>query len=337
MADLKQAITLYQKGDRSGALKALGQALDANPALAQDQTVQKLAARITGLPVDRAASLLRNPEQREAFIRKHGKRGIQPAANRGSFLIWGFGLVLVVIVALIAVYVLRQSPIILTLNTGQTERRTLPGGAEYHIVMPNGSLLEDGWPTLVAIHGSGQSGVDLVSVLGEATRNNGILLIAPTFPDLLDNADEAVYQNARNTILLILEDMQFYSFQQRRAAPHFLGQSYAGVGSGARFVSWLAWHGLDYADAGFTMDRPLGVALVNPISRLFDAPDTLIPYLITGGADSPEANRIRNYTALLQSQGVPIISELVPGTGETITQRQIDLMFEMVQRAYQPT
>jgi hypothetical protein len=79
-ADLKRAAALYRNGDRTAALKALGQALESNPALAQVELVQTLASRITGLNTNRVLSLLADHEQREAFIRKHGS-----SAGQSSF------------------------------------------------------------------------------------------------------------------------------------------------------------------------------------------------------------------------------------------------------------
>jgi hypothetical protein len=263
---IKRALGLYQKGDDIGALKALGQALDLNPALAASENVQKLAARLTGLKPEEAAQRLADAEWREAFIVKRGRRGMK---SSGRFPGWFLGVAALLVggVFVGGLFILRslyfdQAADVLANyeGTGATEHRTVDRSPEltYEVVIPFGQPPDDGWPTLVAIHGRGQTGVDMAAQLGEATRTNRILLIAPT----LLNLKMASYADLRGTVQVVLEDARMVGMLRPASALHYRGQVFLGQREGVGLVNWLMTNGLDYSDAGFTMERPLAIMRV---------------------------------------------------------------------------
>jgi hypothetical protein len=338
----RRAVDLYRKGDSVGAAKALGQALDLYPALANDPAAAKLAARITGLAPDAAMKLLADADKRSAFILKRG-RGSSAGASSRSWLIAGVTVALLVLVVIgigVIFYGNGINNVIDRLNSGGavTERRTLISdpGREYYVVMPPGSIPENGWPTLVAVHGAGQTGADMARLFESAARDKGILLIAPTFAELQTAPNESNYENARNTILLILDEMQVAMFQSPRLSMHFLGQVYFGHSGGAAFVSWLAARGLEYAEVGFAMNMPLGVALANADSNLFP-PSALsqnIPYLITVGETHPQTNISTTYADQLKSQGLNVELQVIPDAAQLLSPEQVNLTMNLVRQVY---
>lgn len=338
----RRAVDLYRKGDSVGAAKALGQALDLYPVLANDAAAAKLAARITGLAPDAAMKLLTDADKRSAFILKRG-RGASAGTSSRSLLMAGVTVLLVILVIVIAGLIFYGSgfnDLIARLNQGgaQTERRTLErdSSREYYVVMPPGSIPENGWPTLVAVHGTGQTGADMARLFEGAARDNGVLVIAPTFTELQTAPNEASYENARNTLLLILDEMQIAMFQTPRLSMHFLGHVYFGQSSGAVYVSWLAARGLDYAEVGFAMNMPLGVALANADMTLFppSALSTNIPYLITVGEAHPQAGLSTTYADQLKNQKIQVDLQIISGAAQDLPSEQVSLTMNLVRRVY---
>ncbi|MBI5667681.1 MAG: hypothetical protein HZC41_06700 [Chloroflexi bacterium] len=194
-------------------------------------------------------------------------------SNRATpFVVFGLTVVVFVAVGLI-IGLLLNSGLALPLPSlnplaGQVERRVLErdSSREYTVVIPSGAIPANGWPTLVAIHGVGQTGADVAEAFQDAATKAGVLVIAPTLPEIHSGSTEADYENARNVLLVLLEDLQTAMFQNPRLSMHFLGQVYFGAGEGGAFVNWLNTRGLDYLDSGFAMQMPLDAITVEALS-----------------------------------------------------------------------
>jgi hypothetical protein len=335
----KRARDLHRKNDWIGAAKALGQALGIDPALRDDSSMAALAAKITGKNPDEAIETLADFDAREVFIRQRGQR-----ARRGgvpTFALVIGAAVLVLIVSIIGA-VLISRDVLSQLDVG---RLVMTGGAStfertvdrdpsitYHLVVPPGELPESGWPTLVAVHGDGQTGADMVNLFGDAARANQVMLIAPTFPDL----SQASYTDARRILLLTLDDIEVRMFEAPNVLAHILGEVYFGQAEGARFVSGTMQQGLGFSDVGFAMNAPLGVALAPDDTNLFEPSDWAlgIPYLITAGADAPQADSVTRYADYLTGRGFSVDLQVVPGDGQTITPEQVNATMQFVQEVY---
>lgn len=340
--DLRQAAALYRKGDSVGAAKALGRALDAQPALAQEEAVSRLASRITGLPPEAAVTLLRDVDRRGAFILKHGRRQQPRASSARPLVIVGLVAAIVALGGIGLVVILNSfsGAVPFGFSAALVERRT-PAAApdrEYFVAAPGGQTPETGWPTLVIVPDAGQNGEAALAPFRDAAREAGILLIAPTLPEIRAGAGEADFEAARNTLLVVLEDAEFAGLMNAATFPHFLGQVYFGAGVGASFVSWLAARGLDYAETGYAMEMPLGVILADGRPRLF-APSELsrgIPYRVLVSETHPDAALSRDYARLLDERGLRVDLQQLPGDGQTLAAASAALALEWTASAYQP-
>jgi hypothetical protein len=338
----QRALEHFQKGNRAAAIKALGAALDIDRSLKNDERIQRFAAHLTGQPAEQALAALTDVSQREALIMRLGTRKPGTSMPLQSRPLWIFGTVIIcltfmAILALVLSGQLTANTFNLLAGKGQVEKFQLESRLEqeYFIAVPLGLPPEDGWPTLVAVHGAGQTGQDMVNALGEATKNNGILLIAPTFTAIRDDA--AFYEDGRNTVLLIMEEVKQKTFSQPSLYPHFLGAVYFGYGEGGPLVTYVAWKGLNYAEVGYTMDGPLGVALVNSRAPLFDAPAYVIglPYLLLYGELAPQAGISRDYNNRLTGQGAQVMLTAAAGADEKMTAEQVDRVVGFVLQMYQ--
>lgn len=195
-------------------------------------------------------------------------------SNRATpFVVFGLTVAVFVAVGLV-ISLLLNSGLALPLPslnplTGQVERRVLERdpSREYSVVIPSGGIPANGWPTLVAIHGAGQTGADVAAAFKDAAIKAGVLVIAPTLPEIHTASTEADYENARSMLLVLLEDLQIAMFQNPRLSMHFLGQAYFGAAEGGAFVSWLNRRGLDYLDSGFAMQMPLDAITADALTE----------------------------------------------------------------------
>lgn len=330
----QKASEYQQNGDSVEALKVLGTALDLNPQLARQGRVIELAARITNLPAANVLERLLDAGQRDAFILDFEKQLQKPPptgsrfdARIGRILA---GLVVIVIIALMAgSQFAPPPPNQLKIGRGQSEIHTLKENPDqsYYVVTPYGIQPDGGWPTLVAVHGVGQTGADMVNLLSESTSANGILLVAPTFTDIQSFDSETDFNQMRDTVAQMLEEMP--RIESR------LGLVYAGYAEGARLVSWLARGGLDYANGDFNLKLPLGIAFINSTEELFDAPDrnAVLPYVITAIKGKPSEGVSRDYAAGLIQRGFDVdLAYVADGVAAPI-----DRVMAMVRRVYGQT
>ncbi|HEX2909155.1 MAG TPA: hypothetical protein VHO69_19935, partial [Phototrophicaceae bacterium] len=245
---LEKAIQLYREGNVVGAAKALGQALDLNPALGHDAVAAKLATRLTGLDTLEALKLMRNVEKRGAFIHQNRPKHPKHLFNNLAIRI---GVVVVVSSILSAIGALTkfQTDRAASVNstTGQIERYTVAvdeTARDYYVVTPNGEIPENGWPTLVVIHDVGQTGADMASAFQETAQANGVVVIAPTLTEIHADATEADYAAARRLLLVLLDEAQMLTFNNPRLYLSYQGQSYFGSGQGGGLCQLAGGPGL---------------------------------------------------------------------------------------------
>jgi hypothetical protein len=285
---LKRALNLYKSGDRTGALKALGNALELDMTLRYDDEVRRLAGKMTGLPPDEAVDKLGSFFHRTSLITQ--KRKSKSAGNSLSMpVLVGGAVVGLVLVAVGAFFLFTQVIPQLLLPGARVEQR---GGAgfEYYVATPGGFAPETGWPTLVVVHGVGMNGKMMVDAFQQVAQTAGVLIIAPTFANMpygqyYDDGSD-FFMDARFQMQGILDDLQTAGFQSPDLFPHFLGQVYLGYGEGADLVSYLAQTGLDYSDSGFALEGPIGVVLAN--GRYDFQPTFYQPYFIADVALTPD-------------------------------------------------
>ncbi|MEZ4671061.1 MAG: hypothetical protein R3E39_24415 [Anaerolineae bacterium] len=340
-AECQRALDHYQKGNRAAALKALGTALDLDRSLENDERIQRFAARLAGMRAADALATLTDVAKREALIRRAGKGTNSASTSLQSRPLWIIGIALMFVTFIGLAWLISSGQ--LTANTlnplagkGEVETFQLERRPEqtYMVVAPYGTAPENGWPTLVAVHGAGQTGQDMVDALAEATKNTGILLIAPTFPTLRD--DNTFYEDGRSVLMLIRDEMELKAFSQPMYYSHYMGAVYFGMAEGAPLVTYAAWKGLDYAEVGYTMNGPLAVALLNGRAPLFDTASYSLhaTYLLMYGEMAAQAGISRDYNRRLSEQGAAVTLMQADGADDKLTVEQIHILMAYVLEMY---
>ncbi|MBI1280873.1 MAG: hypothetical protein GC179_22305 [Anaerolineaceae bacterium] len=339
------ALKYYQNGNTSGAIKALGAALELDRSLRNDERVRRFASHLVGLSPDKAVAALTDLKTREALITQASKKRPAKSTSLQSKSLWILGsatlfLVVVSVIGLILSGQLKLNALDPFSSQGEVEIHQLATNPEqsYLTVAPIGKTPDDGWPVLVAVHGKGQTGQDMVNQFGEITRDNGIMLIAPTFTAIRDSAiNDTFYKDATNVLVSILEELKADGMINPKYYTHYSGQVFLGYAEGGSLVTYVAQQGLDYADAGFTMQGPLGVALINPLAPLFNAASYWNPpiYLLLYGEKAQQAGISRDYHRRLKNQGAAVYIESAPDTDASITADQITRVAGFVIAAYE--
>ncbi len=343
---LQRALQHYQKGNLTGAIKCLGTALDLDRSLRNDDRVKRFSARVVGLSTDQAIDALTDLKSREALIQQAGKRFPTKSTSLQAQPLWILGsavlfLTVMAIVALIFSGQMKLSSLDISAGQSEVEFHHLATDSEqaYLVVTPFGTTPIDGWPVLVAVHGNGQTGQDMVNLLGDMTRNNGILLIAPTFMAVHDGeVNDSFYTKASNNLISVIEEVKVDGLVNPQHFTHYLGQVFFGYGEGSSLVTLVARQGIDYPDAGYTRQGPMGVVLLNPRAPLFDAATYWIPpaYLLLYGELAPYAGISRDYHRRLKNQGADVYIESAAGADESVTPDQINKVASFVCTVYEP-
>ncbi len=339
----RRALDHYEKNNRAAAIKALGMALDLDRSLHDDPRIQRFAARLINLPAEQALTTLADRSTRDALVIQLGKRTTGKSRLQSNPL-WIFGTVMLaltfmIVVGLVATGRLTLNTLDPSANQGQVERHQLETNPEqeYFVAAPIGKVPADGWQVVVAVHGAGQTGQDMVDILGETTRSRGLLLIAPTINAIRDGkSDNNTYQNGRATLRSIMEEVKRAGMTNPKLYPHYLGQVYLGYSEGGSLVTYLALNGLDYAESGYALEEPLGVIVVNGRAPLFDAPLFPLPYLLLSGELAAQAAISRDYHKRLTNQGVEVYLEAAAGADTTMTKQQLTIMADFVEQVFYP-
>lgn len=330
---LRRALNYYEQNNRSAAIKALGMALELDRSLREEARIQQFAQHLVGQRGTDAMETLANRDSRESAAALRARPQKKTSGRSQTRLAMS---VIVLLFALISAVAALST---FSGNQAQTARRTLANdpNQEYLITVPTGRVPEDGWQVLVAIHGAGQTGQDMVDMLGETARSRGILLIAPTFPAVhKGQADEAYYEAARTTLKKITDEVMQTGMANPNMYVHSFGQVYLGYAEGASLATYAALKGLDYADSGFVMEGPMGVVLLNATGTLYDATRYPIPYLLLYGERAPHADTSKAYNERLTRQGTEVYLIQADGAGETMTSQQLTITADFVQQVYYP-
>lgn len=330
---LRRSLNYYEQNNRSAAIKALGIAIDLDRSLRDEPRVQRVAEVLTGERGKGAIAILSSRDSREAAAALQAKPR-RPSSNRSPFRLLSAALVLIAAVVSAVTALSTFSG-----NQAQTERLHLASDAnqEYLVTVPSGSTPADGWQVLVAIHGAGQSGQDMVDMLGGTARSRGMILIAPTFPTIHDGtADEATYAAADSTLKQIIDEVRQRGMTNPKLYGNPFGEVILGYAEGAALATYAALNGFDYADSGFVMEGPMGVVLVNANAALYDATRYPIPYLILYGERAPQADVSREYNERLSQQGTEVYMIQADGTGVVMTGEQLAITADFVKQVYYP-
>ncbi len=184
-AELNHALSLHLQGNKAGALKAIRQALTLDSTLIQEKLTINLAKELTGLPAQEAFAFLANDDAIKTLMesaRKEHRRKSSPA-KPASISVYALATLMVVLIGMIIFGTAfgRFDNALARLRLIQLEgQKYNSGGYDYYMIVPDGSIPDGGWPVVVALHGLGGQGSDMMWMVENFT-NAGAIFVAPTF------------------------------------------------------------------------------------------------------------------------------------------------------------
>lgn len=184
------ALDLHVQGDYDLARAKMAQALKLHPPYGQDMRFRKLAADLMGTTPDEALQQLTDKKLRRTNAPPSTKA--RRSSWRTSPKKWRpirltftiFSLVAIIVQIWWFVYSGWANQGFLMFRGWQTRRHVheLSNGQEYYVYVPSGSAPEKGWGVLVALHGYGGSGSDMLTLdLLDIAEGANAILIAPNF------------------------------------------------------------------------------------------------------------------------------------------------------------
>ncbi len=185
----RAARDLHEAGEQARAIKELALALHADPGLAKEPVFVSLASDVLGAPPRAAIRTLLDPERRQAAFRAAVAARRRTARRRGC----AAGPVLAVLALLLAFGALAltlwwivDDDTVDSIRHRYTvwrltrDEQSLPGGRAYYLYEPPGAIPNGGWAVIVALHGSGASGEDMLTPeLLDLADDERALLVAP--------------------------------------------------------------------------------------------------------------------------------------------------------------
>jgi len=181
---VQRAFTLYTTDHTQKAIKIFIKALELNPGLEGQTFAGNLAMELTGLSQEAAFASLKSgleqkepPEAAKEPDKKRTRKSIRPLS------------VIFLILALVALGVvssyfmdsgmLDRYRVLISSRFGGGNEHTA-GGYNYLMLRPVGRAPEGGWPVVIALHGYGGQGADMMSISSLFT-SKGIVYVAPSF------------------------------------------------------------------------------------------------------------------------------------------------------------
>lgn len=181
---VQRAFTFYSTDNPKKAIKLFVKALEIDPGLEGQTFAGNLAMELTGLPLESAFASLRGDNWQKEVLdsvqdpdQKKAKKPLNPLS------------VILLILALVALGfvgnrflqdgTLDRYRVVVANRFGGGNLHSV-GETEYLLLKPVGVAPAGGWPVVVALHGYGGEGRDMMGVASLFTRE-GIVFIAPNF------------------------------------------------------------------------------------------------------------------------------------------------------------
>jgi predicted esterase len=316
--NVDRALDFHLKGKTAEAIKALGKGLQIQPDLESNPVVVNLAKEITGLPTREAIQSLQLKEQTKEIAQMVS--GTEPKEIRPSrilpFVL--LGLAIVVLTALVIWFVRsgffeRYSTFFQ--NWMLTRNKYTINDTEYYLLSPDGKPPADGWPTVVALHGYGGDGKDLLPI-AETFTSQGVLFISPTYGGYDPFPGDGPIQPMND----ILNDVRsLYPLSSR-------GVVLFGFSQGGTFA---------YRYSVLEPDQVAGVVTAGApdLEGGFPA-DTSIPYVFTWGEADGLQEFVLPIVNQIKSQGYNVESAIVANAGHEITPYSLDQTLQMIQALF---
>lgn len=314
--ELERALSLHFQGDRSKAIQRLCKALELDPALANERLTANLAHELTGLPAHDALGSLINPDRSQELIEvSQRERRKTPPTLRQRFMT---AMLVVAVMTLLGMCTwssssgLFDSYIRSFRMIGRQTQKSNLDGYDYYAIVPGGSPPTDGWPVVVALHGNGGQGGDML-FLADTFNKAGAILVAPTFDEYQPSSSGGPIEPMSR---ILTEVGRLHPLQARGAI--LFGHSQGGS---------FAYR--------FSVRHPEQVAgVVTAGAPEFDSiyPARYnMPYVFTWG----ELDWLQEYVLPsvypIQNDGYNIHIAIVPGAGHEISSYAIEQVLHMIE------
>jgi predicted esterase len=311
-------LNLHVKGNKLEAIKALSKAVKVNPELLDDPVVLNLTGEITGLsPAEAIASLL-NKEQHQLISNDMLKRerGTISTRQMVSRILLGISLIVLTVLVIWFVrsgYLDRYLSVIQVRLLDKNKHRI--SGTEYYLIPPDGDPPVAGWPVVVALHGYGGSGRDLLPIADFFT-SQGVLFISPTFggyePLPGDGPIEPmndILNDARSRYPISAQGVVLYGFSQ-----------------GGTFA---------YRYSVYQPDQVAGVVTAGAPDLEGGIPARMnMPYVFTWGEADDLQDFVLPIAHQIKSRGYKVETAIVQNAGHEVTLYSIDRTLEMINDLY---
>jgi predicted esterase len=315
-AELNQALAFHLGGNKAGALKALRQALALDPNLKQEKLAVNLAQELTGLPAQEAFEFLANESASSNLIksaRKEERRAVSSQPVGAS--VYMLGALVVVLIGMI-VWGVNSGLFSNSLKRMEllqiAQQKYNSNGYEYYMLVPSGTMPVGGWHVVVAFHGMGGQGGDMLW-LAENFTNAGAIFIAPTFGGYQPNPGNGPIEPLSQILKEIGEK---YPVQPRGAV--LLGFSQGG----AFAFRFSALHPEQV--------RGVVTAGAPEYDQIFP-PRSGMPYIFTWGEqDGLQDFVIPAHVEPLRDGGYNIATFIIPGYGHEMTPFAIEQALNMI-------
>ncbi|MDX1601178.1 MAG: hypothetical protein R3191_06660 [Anaerolineales bacterium] len=223
-AALNRAISLYSANKRAQAGEALRRALRMYPWLAREAAARNLAAELSGRSDQGALRAFISGREVPLAATDASNKEAAPGLDLGGWFRLGLLGAALALLAGVSIWFVRTGYAaryaqLLRLASYAGDRQVF-SGTEYYLVVPPGEPPQGGWPMVVALHGYGGSGRDMLS-LAQTFTERGVVFLAPTFGEYRPNPGigpiremHGILEQASESTPIRSGGVVFYGFSQ---------------------------------------------------------------------------------------------------------------------------
>jgi predicted esterase len=315
-AELNRAVSLHLQGNKAGAMKAIRHALMLDPTLDQEKLTLNLAKELTALPAQEAMALLANADASKTMMESTRKEDRQVSkAKPLNISVYLLVLLVVVLVGMVGFGLAfgKFNSVVESVNVVQQETHKYKSGKyDYYLFVPDGSTPEGGWPVVVALHGLGGQGGDMIW-MAENFTNAGVIFIAPTYFDYQPYPGDGPIEPLSQ---LLKEIGAKYPIQSR-------GAVLLGLSQGGTFAFRFSLRHPEQIYGVVTAGAP-EYDQVFPVS-------SKMSYIFTWGAsDGLQDYVIPGHVKPLKDAGYNITTYIIPGYGHEVSPFAIEQTLNMI-------
>lgn len=306
--ELDEAVTLHFRGNKAGALKALHQALEHDPALAGEPFTANLAQAITGLPAAEALkSVADASESQELIYIAKKERRATPQVHRDRT-----SLVLLVTLSILAIvfFVWAINDDTFDIFNGRfskadvVKQNATLDGYHYYVSVLTDRAPEGGWPVVVAFHGYGSDATQMAP-LAETFNEAGAIFLAPSLGTYEPNPGDGPLLSVSRMLAKVGEE---HPVQSR-------GAILLGFSQGGSFA---------YRFSVYYSNQVAGVVTAGAPELDPILPSRNIPYIFTWGELDELQQFVMPQALTIQNRGYNVRTAIVPGVGHAVSQYAID-------------